>query len=244
MARLDRGVFTMLVAKVSFVLMRFIVAPCLFIAGIVFILVPIDTAIRLAQGNLLSWGEHLVNILSETGESVSIGGAMLVFGVMVACPRHRAWLFGSKMPVSLIQHHQSATTRTLTMRLPGVQLSVRRMMAVVAIVAVIMSVSVSLLKAADAANHGPYATAFNQRCQELADRAGLVGSAENDVVKVLGKPTSVWRHWSQWHPNGHPAPGACINTTYNYAPCSFLPCGVFQVHCAGGVVKSTERLDD
>jgi hypothetical protein len=32
------------------------------IAGIVFILVPIDTTIRLAQGNLLSWGEHLVNI--------------------------------------------------------------------------------------------------------------------------------------------------------------------------------------
>jgi hypothetical protein len=234
----------MWVARASFVIMRIIVALSLFIAGIVFILVPIDTAIRLAQGNLISWGEHFVNILSETGESVAIGGAMLVFGVMVAWPRRCAWLLGSKMAVSLVKQHQSTTAKTLTMRLPGVQFSVRRMMAVVAVVAVIMSVSVSLLKAADAANHGPYTYAYNQRCQELADRAGLVGSPESDVVKVLGRPTSLWRHWSQWYQNGRPAPGAYINTTYNYAPCSFLPCGVFQVHCVGGVVKSTEQLDD
>jgi hypothetical protein len=130
-------------------------------------------------------------ILREGGESFAIGGAMLVFGVMVAWPRRRAWSFGSKMPVSLIQHHQSATTRTLIMRLPGMQFSVRRMMAVVAVVAVMMCVLVSLLKAVDAANHGPFTTAFNQRCQELADRAGLVGSPESDVRKVLGKPTSV-----------------------------------------------------
>ena len=146
--------------------------------------------------NLLSWDKYLVMILRDGGESFYIGGAMLVFGVMVARPRRRAWSFGSKMPVSLIQHHQSATTRTLTTRLPGVQFSVRRMMAVVAVVAVIMSVLVSLSKAVDAANHGPYTISFNQHCQVLADRAGLVGSPESDVVKVLGKPTSVWRYWS------------------------------------------------
>ena len=113
-----------------------------------------------------------------------------------------------------------------------------------AIVAVIMSVSVSLLKAVDAANHGPYITAFNQRCQELADRAGLVGRSESDVVKVLGKHTSVWRYWSTRDGMDRPAPGAYLITIYNYAPCSFLPCGKFQVGCDGGVVKGTEQLDD
>ena len=130
------------------------------------------------------------------------------------------------------------------MRLPGVQFSVRRMMAVVAVVAVIMSVLVSLLKAVDAANHGPYTISFNQHCQELADRAGLVGGPESNVRKVLGKPTSVWRYWNRWYPDGHLPARAYLITIYNYAPCSFLPCGVFQVHCVGGVVESTEQLDD
>ena len=79
MARLDRSAFTMLVEKASFVLMRIIVALCLFIVGIFFILVPFDLAIRLAQYNLLSWAEHLEYILRQTGESVAIGGAMLVW---------------------------------------------------------------------------------------------------------------------------------------------------------------------
>jgi hypothetical protein len=244
MARLDRSAFTMLVEKARFLLMRIIVATFLFIAGVLFILLPFDSATLQDQANLLSWGKYLVIILRDGGESFAIGGAMLVFGVMVARPRRRAWPFGSTMPVSFIQHHQSATTRTLTMRLPGMQFSVRRMMAVVAVVAVIMCVLVSLLKAVDAANHGPYTTAFNQRCQELANRAGLVGSPESNVRKVLGEPTSVWRRRSQWHTDGRPVAVAYLNTTYNYAPCSFLPCGKFQVHCVGGVVESTEQLDD
>ena len=44
MARLDRSAFAMLVVKASFVLMRIIVAPCLFIAGIFFIRLPFDFA--------------------------------------------------------------------------------------------------------------------------------------------------------------------------------------------------------
>ena len=103
--------------------------------------------------------------------------------------------------------------------------TVRRLMAVVAVVAVTMGVLVPLLKAIDAANHGPYTISFNQHCQELADRAGLVESPESDVPKVLGRPTSVWRHWTKREPLGPPAPGAYLKTTYNYAPCSFLPCG-------------------
>ena len=96
----------------------------------------------------------------------------------------------------------------------------------------------------DAATHGPYARAFNQRCQRLADRAGLVGSPESDVVKVLGKPTSVWRYWSATDLAGRPVAGADFIATYNYAPCPFAPCGMFQVHCRSGIVEATEQLDD
>jgi hypothetical protein len=130
------------------------------------------------------------------------------------------------------------------MQMSRMRFTVRRLMAVVAVVAVIMGVLVPLLNAIDAVNHGPYATAFNQRCQELADRTGLVGSPESDVIKLLGKPTSVWRYWSVEDLTGRPAAGAYLITTYNYAPCSFVPCGIFQVHCIGGAVKSTEQLDD
>jgi hypothetical protein len=128
--------------------------------------------------------------------------------------------------------------------MPRMRFTVRRLMAVVAVVAVIMGVLVPILKGIDAANHGPYATAFNQRCQKLADRAGLVGSPESDVVQVLGEPTSVWRYWSVRNLTGSPAAGAYLITTYNYAPCSFVPLGIFQVHCIGGAVKSIEQLDD
>ena len=108
------------------------------------------------------------------------------------------------------------------MPMPPMRFTVRRLMAVAAVVAVIMGVLVPLVKAIDAANHGPYARAFNQRCQELVDRAGLVGSPESDVVKVLGKPTSVWRYWSVTHLTGNPAADAYLITTHNYAPCSFV----------------------
>ncbi len=123
--------------------------------------------------------------------------------------------------------------------------TVRRLMAVVAIVALIMGVLVPVLKAIDATYHGPYACAFNQRCQALANRAGLVGSPESDVVKVLGAPTSVWKYRSLVHSiTRRPVAGAYLITTYNYAPCSFVPCGIFQVHCDGGIVRATEQLDD
>ena len=97
----------------------------------------------------------------------------------------------------------------------------------------------------DAFTHGPYATAFNQRCQSLADRAGLVGSPENNVVKVLGKPTWVWKYWSSIDTTtGNPSAGAHFTVTYNYAPCPLAASGLFQVHCTKGVVKATEQLDD
>jgi hypothetical protein len=130
------------------------------------------------------------------------------------------------------------------MPMPRMRLEVRRLMGVVAVVAAIMGILVPLLKAIDAASHGPYTMALNQRCQDLADRAGLAGSPESDVVKVLGEPTSVWRYWSGTDLTGHPAAGAYSITTYNYGLSSLVACGLFQVHCVGGVVKSTEQLDD
>src|SRR4051812_4710832 len=94
---------------------------------------------------------------------------------------------------------------------------------------------------ADSIIHGPYATWYNNRCQELADRAKLIGRPESDVVKVLGPPTAVWKYWSGvWTSTGRPIPGAYLTTTYNYAPCPISPSGLFQVHCRDGVVRSTE----
>ena len=131
------------------------------------------------------------------------------------------------------------------MPMPRIRFTVRRLMAVVAVAAGMMGVLMPLLNAIDAANHGPHATEFNERCQELADGAGLVGRLESYVVEVLGKPTSVWKYWSATDlQTGQPAAGAHLITTYNFAPSFFMPCGKFQVHFAGGLVKSTEQLDD
>ena len=114
------------------------------------------------------------------------------------------------------------------MQMSRTRFTVRRLMAVVAVVAVIMGVLVQFLKAVDAAIHGPYATAFNQSCQQLADRAGLVGSPESDVVKVLGKPTSVWRYWSVRDLTDRPAAGAYLITTYNFGPVPSFRAGSFR----------------
>jgi hypothetical protein len=92
--------------------------------------------------------------------------------------------------------------------------------------------------------HGPWAVAFNQRCQERAQRADLVGRPERDVPDVMGPASSVWRYWSETDLSGQPVVGASFIVTYNYAPCPFVPAGVFQVHCVGGVVESLEQLDD
>jgi hypothetical protein len=95
------------------------------------------------------------------------------------------------------------------MRMPRMRFTLRRLMAVVAVVAVIMGALIPVLKAIDAIAHSPYAMMFNRRCQALANRAGLVGSPESDVVKVLGEPTSVWKYWSLIDSTtGSPAAGA------------------------------------
>jgi len=125
-----------------------------------------------------------------------------------------------------------------------VQFTVRRLMMPVG-VAVAATLVAGFIWGIDALCHGPYATAFNWRCQQLADRAGLVGRPEGEVVQVLGAPSSVWRWWSMVNmQTRRPAPGAYLVATYNYAPCPYVPSGKFQVHCTGGIVRNTEQLDD
>jgi hypothetical protein len=136
--------------------------------------------------------------------------------------------------------------------LPGVPFTVRRLM-IPGGVAVAATLVVGFIWGIDALYHGPYATAFNRRCQRRADRAGLVGRSERAVVKVLGAPTSVWRWQSPVElrprlplpgPSSVPTYGDYTVTTYNYAACPYVPYGMFQVHCTGGIVRDTEQLDD
>jgi hypothetical protein len=120
------------------------------------------------------------------------------------------------------------------MRLPRVRFTVRRLMAVVAAVAVIMAVLFPVLKAIDAATHGPYAIWFNGACQRRADEAGLVGRPEKDVISVMGPPTFTYEYESV----------GVWTRTYNYAPSGLLPTAKFQVHCQKGIVRSVEQFDD
>ena len=133
--------------------------------------------------------------------------------------------------------------------MPRVRFTVWRMLVTVAVTIVAVTIAASLLTvvlwALDALNHGPYATAFNRRCELLVVQARIVGRPEAEVAKVLGAPSEVWRYWSPENSEtGQPAPGARRVTTYNYAPSPYVPAGLFQVHCYDGVVDHTELLDD
>ena len=119
------------------------------------------------------------------------------------------------------------------MRYLCLRFTVRRLMAVVAVVAVIMALLIPVVKAIDAATHGPYATWFNAACQR-ADEAGLVGRPEADVVSVMGPPTFTYEYES----------GGGWTRTYNYAPSGLLPTAKFQIHCQKGIVISVEQFDD
>ena len=91
---------------------------------------------------------------------------------------------------------------------------------------------VGTLPVLDAVHHGPYATWFNRRCQQLADDSGLVGGPESHVIPILGRPTF------------HYAGDDDSRRTYNYAPWPLLPTAKFQVHCRDGIVDSVEQFDD
>jgi hypothetical protein len=123
-----------------------------------------------------------------------------------------------------------------------VRLTVRRVMVVVGIASA-ASLLIGFVWVVDAVAHGPYATALNRRCQRLAVQGRLVGRPETEVAKILGPPCQVWRSWSTVDSvTRQPSPGAYRVTTFNYAPCPFVACGLFQVHCRNGVVESTELL--
>lgn len=95
------------------------------------------------------------------------------------------------------------------------------------------AVTLPVLVIIDCFGHGPYCSWYNQRCQELADRAHLVGRPVADIPLILGPPSSIWDYG---HPEG-------TRKTYNYDPWG-LETGMFQVHCRGGVVAALEQFDD
>ena len=121
------------------------------------------------------------------------------------------------------------------MRLPRVRITVRRMMAAVAAVAVTMAVGLPVLTAIDAGTHGPYATWFNRDCQRRADEVSLVGRPEKDVVPVLGPPSYTYEYEGS---------GGRWTRTFNYAPSRLFPTAKFQVHCQDGIVTGVEQFDD
>ena len=96
---------------------------------------------------------------------------------------------------------------------------------------------------AEAVSHGPYTRWYNRHKFEQAQAAGLIGQPESAIIPALGTPTAIWRYWSVYR-GDQPASGAEPIITYNYAPCFFAPCGLFQVHLRNGRVSGLEQLDD
>lgn len=117
-----------------------------------------------------------------------------------------------------------------------------RIAAAASAILLILGIALPLL---DVIHHGPYVTWYNKRCQTIATTAGLVGKPEEEVVRVLGEPTSVYEYWDAVDfDSGEPEPGAEETTTFNFAPYSFFPFAKFQVHCRKGKVRSLELFDD
>ena len=101
------------------------------------------------------------------------------------------------------------------MRLPREWFKVKQILLVV-VVAIAAFLLTGFIWGIDALYHGPYATAFNWRCQQLADRAGLVGRPEGEVVQVLGprRPSGGGGAWKICRPGGpRPEPTLSQPTT-------------------------------
>lgn len=104
--------------------------------------------------------------------------------------------------------------------------------------AMLTPILVFVVTTAEGLMHGPLTTAFNEEMGRRARDAGLMGSSQNEVERVLGPATFVWSKEADVS-RGEPA-----SKTFNFARWSWVPAGVFQVHCANGVVVGLEQLDD
>jgi hypothetical protein len=103
-----------------------------------------------------------------------------------------------------------------------------------AIICVILAVAVVV----EVTKRGPYTSWYNQRLNEKALRAGLVGAPESRVEEVLGRADGFMRSWVE-------ADGRIqALETYQYYPYPRLPLSQFEVHCAAGVVRSLEMFGD
>jgi hypothetical protein len=74
----------MWVREIYFILVRVILAPCMILGGLWFILLPFAFATMQDPDKPLGWREYLGVVFKGGGESFVIGIAMIVFAVIVA----------------------------------------------------------------------------------------------------------------------------------------------------------------
>ena len=91
---------------------------------------------------------------------------------------------------------------------------------------------ISVLIIIDIEKRGPYTTWYNNLKMQQAEKHAIIGKSEGEVIKCLGNPSFSYMR------SGH------NNRTLNYAPFSFFPYGLFQVHLRNGIVHSVEMFDD
>ena len=91
---------------------------------------------------------------------------------------------------------------------------------------------------------GPYTTWYNEKLENKAQKANLVGRPIDDVKLVLGEPDHIVRFWSYVEIPGIEELRSASFATLEYYPSPFLPFSKFQVHTTGGIVHSLEKFDD
>ncbi len=72
------------VRKICFILSRIILAPCMILGGLSFILLPFALATMQDPDKPLTWSEYLGAVLRGGSDTIGIGIALIIFGVVIA----------------------------------------------------------------------------------------------------------------------------------------------------------------
>ena len=70
--------------KICFVLLRIILAPCIILGGLSFILLPFAFATMQDPSKPLGWGEYLAAVWKGGADAFAIGIILIIAGVTVA----------------------------------------------------------------------------------------------------------------------------------------------------------------
>ncbi len=109
----------------------------------------------------------------------------------------------------------------------------------------IAAFAVFLGTAFEAANQGPYTRWFNHRLVERATAARLVGRAQADVERLLGRASSERDATSVLQSNVTPVTaGRSVTHVYKYFPYPWVTASAFSVQCEDGVVVAVRELED